>query len=166
MSTTSIPSHYSNNYVHRRYNRALQIVQHLPNHFQPSKEQKLKLYAYYKQVTHGDIDTPRPGLFDIVGRAKWDSWSNIKGMTKLEAEHSYVETLLKTVSEAFHNPSCRTQAQQILQIFATMKSTDGDDSTDDDINTTEDDHDDTDMTNEDDNEIDEGNDNNKKHKNK
>ncbi|KAI9307948.1 acyl CoA binding protein-domain-containing protein [Cunninghamella echinulata] len=145
MANNSIPSNYSDKYIHRRYNRALQIVQHLPNHFQPTKEQKLKLYAFYKQVSLGDVEknTPRPGLFDIVGRAKWDAWNNIKGMTKLEAEHKYVETLLQTVSEAFQNPACRAQAQQILQIFATLKPTgDDDDTTDDDITTTtEDDQD-------------------------
>lgn len=83
-------------------------------------------------------------------------------MTKLEAEHKYVETLLQTVSEAFQNPACRAQAQQILQVFATMKPTDGDDdTTDDDITTTtEDDHDDTDIINGDDDD-DEGKDKNK-----
>lgn len=30
-----------------------------------------QLYAYYKQVSQGDIDTQRPGIFDVVGRAKW-----------------------------------------------------------------------------------------------
>ena len=40
-----------------------------------SNENKKKLYAYFKQCSEGTIgDRPRPGIFDQVGRAKWDSW--------------------------------------------------------------------------------------------
>lgn len=29
---------------------------------------KLALYALYKQATEGDNTTPKPGMFDIIGR--------------------------------------------------------------------------------------------------
>ncbi|KAI8084572.1 acyl CoA binding protein-domain-containing protein [Halteromyces radiatus] len=139
----SIPPHYSNRYIQQRYNKALQIVQHLPaSSFQPTKEQKLQLYAYYKQVSLGNVNTPRPGLFDVVGRAKWDAWKKLEGTNKLEAQHRYVDTLLEAVSEAYQKPASRIQAQQIIQTFAMMRPSrdDADDTTDDDLTSaTEDD---------------------------
>lgn len=36
-----------------------------------SSEQRLELYALFKQATEGDCDEPKPGLIDLVGRAKW-----------------------------------------------------------------------------------------------
>ncbi|ORX59691.1 ACBP-domain-containing protein [Hesseltinella vesiculosa] len=72
---STIPSHYSERYISQRYHKALQTVQNLPSSsaFQPTKDQKLELYSLYKQVSHGNVDTPRPGIFDVVGRAKWQS---------------------------------------------------------------------------------------------
>ncbi|KAI9278063.1 acyl CoA binding protein-domain-containing protein [Sporodiniella umbellata] len=63
---------YTDRFIVYRYNKALHIVQSLPasSNFQPTRNQKLELYAFYKQVSEGDINTQRPGLFDIVGKAK------------------------------------------------------------------------------------------------
>jgi diazepam-binding inhibitor (GABA receptor modulating acyl-CoA-binding protein) len=45
MNNSSIPPHYSDRYINQRYNKALYIVQHLPNssNVQPTKEQKLEV---------------------------------------------------------------------------------------------------------------------------
>ncbi|SAM07370.1 hypothetical protein [Absidia glauca] len=146
--TSTIPSHYSNRHVQQRYNKALQIVQHLSvSSFQPTKDQKLQLYAFYKQVSIGNVNTSRPGLFDMVGRAKWDAWKKLEGISKLEAQHQYVETLLLAASEAYQKPATKAQAQQIIQAFATMRPVGGDDDTSDDEMTTT-----TATTTEDDNE--------------
>ncbi|KAI9303168.1 acyl CoA binding protein-domain-containing protein [Cunninghamella echinulata] len=98
---SSIPTHYSERYINQRYNKALNIVQNLPasSSFQPSRDQKLELYSLYKQVSHGNIDTQRPGIFDVVGRAKWDAWKKLEGLTPIEAKHRYVETLLTVCAE-------------------------------------------------------------------
>lgn len=44
-SMTVPPSHYSERYINQRYNKALQIVQHLPatSSFQPTREEKLQV---------------------------------------------------------------------------------------------------------------------------
>ena len=34
-------------------------------------EQKLQLYGLYKQSTEGNVTSKRPGMFDMVGQAKW-----------------------------------------------------------------------------------------------
>ncbi|KAI9357475.1 acyl CoA binding protein-domain-containing protein [Pilaira anomala] len=119
----NIPAHYSDRYISQRYNKALYIVQHLPNssNVQPTKDQRLELYSYYKQVSQGNLKTPRPGIFDVVGRAKWDAWKKLEGMTELEAKHAYVEILLQVAMEAYKKPAGRAQAHQIIQSFAVMQ---------------------------------------------
>ena len=36
-----------------------------------SNDQRLKMYGLYKQGTEGSIHSKRPGMFDMVGQAKW-----------------------------------------------------------------------------------------------
>ncbi|KAI8972767.1 Acbp from Moniliophthora Perniciosa, partial [Pilobolus umbonatus] len=94
--------HYTDRYINQRYNKALYIVQHLPtsSKVQPTKEQKLELYAYYKQASVGDVNTTRPGIFDLMGRSKWDAWKAKEGISQLDAKHRYVEILLNIATEA------------------------------------------------------------------
>jgi acyl-CoA-binding protein len=59
-----------------------------------STENKKKLYAYYKQSTEGPIKSTsvtRPGIFDQVGRAKYDAWEALGDMSKDEAMKLYIE---------------------------------------------------------------------------
>ncbi len=56
-----------------------------------SNETLLELYALYKQATAGDASGKRPGMFDPVGRAKYDAWSEKKGMSPEEAMQAYVD---------------------------------------------------------------------------
>jgi acyl-CoA-binding protein len=66
-----------------------------------SQDQKKTLYGLFKQATEGPMDIdhrPRPGIFDPVGRAKWDSWYSLKDLSKEQAKQQYiqfVETILK-----------------------------------------------------------------------
>jgi acyl-CoA-binding protein len=53
----------------------------------------LKIYALYKQATAGDAQGERPGLADMVGRAKWDAWHALAGRSKEAAMQSYVELI-------------------------------------------------------------------------
>ena len=54
---------------------------------------KLQLYALYKQATVGDINTERPKnvILDYVGGAKWDAWSKLQGTTTKLAAYKYVD---------------------------------------------------------------------------
>ena len=56
----------------------------------PTDQELLDIYGYFKQVKVGDIDTERPGMFDLKGKAKWDSWESRKGMSKADAEAAYI----------------------------------------------------------------------------
>lgn len=56
----------------------------------PDNMTLLKLYALYKQATSGDADGERPGMTDMVGRAKWDAWRALEGKSKDEAMRDYI----------------------------------------------------------------------------
>lgn len=56
----------------------------------PSNDTLLQLYALFKQGTQGDVAGSRPGLFDLVGRAKFDAWAKRKGTAKDAAKGEYV----------------------------------------------------------------------------
>ncbi|MGZ8981864.1 MAG: acyl-CoA-binding protein [Burkholderiaceae bacterium] len=59
----------------------------------PDNQTLLKLYALYKQGTSGDAEGKRPGFTDMVGRAKWDAWNEIKGLSKDDAMKQYVSLI-------------------------------------------------------------------------
>ncbi|MCR9014088.1 acyl-CoA-binding protein [Aquiflexum gelatinilyticum] len=56
----------------------------------PSNEELLKLYSLYKQATEGDNHEDRPGGFDFVAAAKYNSWLALKGKSKDDASLEYV----------------------------------------------------------------------------
>ena len=61
----------------------------------PDNATLLKLYAYYKQSTEGDVAGARPGGFDFVGGAKHDAWAKLKGTGKDEAMQNYIKQVDK-----------------------------------------------------------------------
>ena len=61
----------------------------------PDNPTLLKLYAYYKQATEGDVKGDRPGGLDFVGGAKHDAWSKLNGMSADDAMTNYVRQVEK-----------------------------------------------------------------------
>jgi len=59
----------------------------------PDNSTLLTLYALYKQATEGDVEGKRPGFTDMVGRAKHDAWSAIKGKGGEEAMQEYIDLI-------------------------------------------------------------------------
>ncbi len=57
----------------------------------PDNVTLLKLYSLFKQATEGDVSGDRPGGFDFKGAAKYDSWSELKGMDGHTAMQKYIE---------------------------------------------------------------------------
>jgi diazepam-binding inhibitor (GABA receptor modulator, acyl-CoA-binding protein) len=56
----------------------------------PSNDDLLFLYAHFKQGSDGDVSGKRPGMMDLVGKAKYDAWAKLKGMDKAAAVDAYV----------------------------------------------------------------------------
>jgi diazepam-binding inhibitor (GABA receptor modulating acyl-CoA-binding protein) len=74
-----------------KFEQAVAASKSLPE--RPDNATLLKLYALYKQATSGDVDGKRPGFSDMVGRAKWDAWNEIKGTASETAMKQYVELI-------------------------------------------------------------------------
>jgi diazepam-binding inhibitor (GABA receptor modulator, acyl-CoA-binding protein) len=65
----------------------------------PGNDDMLFLYAHFKQAAEGDVKGSRPGMLDMVGRAKYDAWAKLKGTKPDAAMQKYVDkvsALLKT----------------------------------------------------------------------
>ena len=72
-----------------RFEIAVRDVQQLPE--RPGNAILLNLYALYKQATQGDVSGRRPGMMDFVGRAKYDAWEGLKGVSKDKAMRDYID---------------------------------------------------------------------------
>ncbi|KAF8305385.1 acyl-CoA-binding protein, partial [Clavulina sp. PMI_390] len=80
-----------------QFDRAVEIVQSLPKNgpIQTGYEEKLALYRYVWHSTVGNVKQSRPGMWDMLGRAKWDAWAKQKDLSPPEAKWLYVDTVQK-----------------------------------------------------------------------
>ena len=65
----------------------------------PGNDLKLRLYAHFKQATEGDVAGEKPGFTDVVGRAKFDAWSKIKGLSQEEAQLAYIKLVERVLRD-------------------------------------------------------------------
>ncbi|KAF0685846.1 Aste57867_22321 [Aphanomyces stellatus] len=65
---------------------------------QPSNDEKLAIYALYKQATVGDCNTSRPGMMDFTGKAKWDAWNAKKGVSQDDAKAQYIAEVARQMA--------------------------------------------------------------------
>ncbi|ETW04445.1 hypothetical protein H310_04719 [Aphanomyces invadans] len=54
---------------------------------------KLQMYALYKQATDGANMQPKPGMFDFVGKAKWEAWMKLSSLSADEAKQQYCDLI-------------------------------------------------------------------------
>ncbi|KAA1070793.1 hypothetical protein PGT21_024038 [Puccinia graminis f. sp. tritici] len=121
-SNESPPSNHSHDnsqsdheeaFIEPLFQTALHIVQSsLPRsgQIQPTYNDKLLLYSLFKQAVHGDVKSTiskRPGVFDMLGRAKWDAWKAREGLSCSEAKRLYVESVLKILRSHRDRPEAR-----------------------------------------------------------
>lgn len=59
----------------------------------PDNMTLLKMYALYKQGSQGDASGERPGMTDMIGRAKWDAWHALQGTSSEEAMQQYINLI-------------------------------------------------------------------------
>ncbi len=72
----------------KQFDQAVADSKNLPE--RPDNSTLLKLYALFKQGSSGDVDGKRPGFTDMVGRAKWDAWNEVKGTDQDDAKKQYI----------------------------------------------------------------------------
>ncbi len=53
--------------------------------------ERLQIYGLFKQATVGDINIPKPGMFQLEAKAKFEAWESQKGTTKDAAMAAYVK---------------------------------------------------------------------------
>lgn len=70
------------------FRQAAEDVKRLPA--RPDNDTLLKLYALYKQATDGDVSGPKPGFFDFVNTAKYEAWTQLRGMRSDDARQKYI----------------------------------------------------------------------------
>lgn len=111
-----------------------------------SNDELKEVYALYKQASVGDINTTRPGMLDLKGKAKWDAWNTKKGMAQDEAKQKYVklaielrekhdmgleEDFLQAVHEVSYKINKTMSNDELKEVYALYKQ-----ATVGDINTT------------------------------
>lgn len=76
-----------------KFDESVNYIQTVEGNLKPSNELKLQFYSLYKQATEGDVSGKRPGMTNFVGRAKYDAWEKLKGMSSEQAMQKYVDLL-------------------------------------------------------------------------
>jgi len=66
------------------------MIRNGPPKADATNDEKLKVYALYKQASEGDVTGGQPWAVQFEARAKWDAWNALKGMSKDEAKKQYV----------------------------------------------------------------------------
>ena len=74
-----------------QFDKAVADSKQLPE--KPDNMTLLKIYALYKQASTGDVEGKRPGFTDMVGRAKYDAWAEVKGKAAPEAMQEYIDLI-------------------------------------------------------------------------
>lgn len=89
-----------------QFDKAVSVIQSLPKDgpIKPTQSDQLTFYGLYKQATIGDVNTSRPGMLDLTGKAKWDAWKKNEGKSQDDAKAEYVKTLVEV--------SCTTLIQR------------------------------------------------------
>ena len=62
-----------------------------PSLHKVTKEEKMRLYAWYKQATEGDCKNCDPQNVESEEREKCMAWCNVKGRSKQDAEKEYAD---------------------------------------------------------------------------
>jgi diazepam-binding inhibitor (GABA receptor modulating acyl-CoA-binding protein) len=72
-----------------RFNAAADASKTLPE--RPDNDTLLQMYALFKQGTVGDVQGKKPGFTDPVGKAKYQAWEKLKGMSADDAKAQYAD---------------------------------------------------------------------------
>ena len=71
-----------------KFEKAAEEAQSLTK--RPDNEALLKLYSLYKQGSEGEVSGKRPGVLNVLARAKFDAWAGLKGTPKEDAKAQYI----------------------------------------------------------------------------
>ena len=90
----------------------------------PGNDAKLRIYALFKQATAGPCQAPKPGMLDVVGKAKWQAWKDLGSMSKQEAERKYIEFiggLLRAENPSYQPVSAAAGVHKYTEFLVTIE---------------------------------------------
>lgn len=77
--------------LEEEFTRATKYIER--SHDQFEQKELLKFYGLFKQATVGKCNVPKPGIFNMTGRAKWTAWSELGDLSKDDAMRGYIRQL-------------------------------------------------------------------------
>lgn len=77
--------------LEQQFKATLDYINNSDDDFTLSNELKLEMYALYKQATEGDVHGKKPSLMDLVGKAKYKAWADLKGTNSEQAMQQYID---------------------------------------------------------------------------
>ena len=77
----------SNQILEIKFNKYIIAVKKLKS---VSDNDKLYLYANYKQALNGNNDKKKPSILNRVEMAKWKEWNSLKDICKERAMKNYI----------------------------------------------------------------------------
>ena len=91
----------------------------------PGNAAKLEIYGLFKQATMGPVqsDTPSPGMFDMIGKAKFSAWQALGSMERDEAKEKYIALINKLAGEQVEEVANGRSESEDTQVFSKKSDT-------------------------------------------
>jgi len=86
------------NDLETRFEEAVELANSMTQTSLPQDVQ-LRLYALYKQSTHGTIDTRIYPVYDLRNAFKMNAWMQISHLTEDECKELYIEAIHSLVKK-------------------------------------------------------------------
>ncbi|XP_022373443.1 enoyl-CoA delta isomerase 2, mitochondrial isoform X1 [Enhydra lutris kenyoni] len=75
------------------------------------------------QATEGSCNTPRPGVFDLINKAKWEAWNALGNLPKETARQNYVDLVSGLSSSSDSSSQGKPEADQKQAGYKTVVMT-------------------------------------------
>ncbi|ESO96902.1 hypothetical protein LOTGIDRAFT_178218 [Lottia gigantea] len=77
----------------------------------PGNDIKLKIYGLFKQATEGKCNKPKPGMMDLVGKAKWQAWNGLGDISQDDAQKKYIDLVNELIAADSPEPTSTTDSK-------------------------------------------------------
>jgi len=84
--------------LNTRFEEAVAIADEMTQASLPQDVQ-LRLYAYYKQATFGNLDLKQTSTYQLRDAFKTNAWMQVSHLTADEAKELYIESILALVKK-------------------------------------------------------------------
>lgn len=103
--------------IRNAFDQAANYLQEI--HSELTSTDLLEFYGLYKQATCGPCNTPKPGMFNLQGKSKWNAWNDLKDMEKVEAMERYIAKITQLRPD--WNKGARRKTQWVCQSMPTAE---------------------------------------------